>query len=61
MITQTSAAIRTTAAALAVFATMVTLNSVVSIAEPQRGESQAKGHAHHTVVLAHAATVGANP
>jgi len=42
--TQTSAAVRATAAALAVFATMVTLNGVVSIAEPQHGGWMAQEH-----------------
>ena len=51
-ITPTSAAVRATAAALAVFATMVTLNAVVSIAEPQRGGWMAQEQTRHATASA---------
>lgn len=47
MTTQPTAAVRATAAALAVFATLATLNGVVSMADPQRGESMAQSTASH--------------
>ena len=47
MTTQMPAAVRTTAAALAVFVTVVTLNGVVSMAEPQRGEIMVQAATRH--------------
>jgi hypothetical protein len=47
MTTQQSTAVRATAAALAVFATVATLSGVVSMAEPQRGETMAQAATRH--------------
>jgi hypothetical protein len=52
-----STAVRATAAALAVFATVATLSSMVSIAEPQRGELMAQVATRHAAATPRQAMV----
>lgn len=51
---QLPVAIRTTAAALAVFMTVATLNSLIGVAEPQQGELIAQIAARHAARMASA-------
>ena len=54
MNSQLPAAVRTTAAALAVFMTMATLSSMVSIAEPQQSQLLAQTAARQAAQIASA-------
>jgi hypothetical protein len=51
---QLPVAIRTTAAALAVFMTVATLNSLIGVAEPQQSALMAKSAARHGARMASA-------
>jgi hypothetical protein len=52
MNSQLPIAIRATAAALAVFMTMATLDTMISIAEPQQSQLMARNAPRHAVQLA---------